>query len=80
MENKQLPIHQIRIGTVIASIWERESQSGTYYNVSFNRMYKESEEKEWNYSDNFGRDDLLVLAKVSDLAHTFIYEKLQNKD
>lgn len=80
MKNKQQPTHQIRIGAVIASIWEHESQSSKYYNVTFSRSYREKGEEEWKYSDSFGRDDLLVLAKVSDLAHTFIYEKLQHKD
>ena len=30
------------------------------------------DETEWKASDTFGRDDLLVLAKVADQAHSWI--------
>jgi len=37
---------------------------------TFARIYKN--EAEWKTSDAFGRDDLLVLAKVADQAHSWI--------
>ena len=77
MEKKQ-PIHQIRIASVKASIWENTTEAGTRYNVTFEKLYKDGEE--WKFSESFGRDDLLVLAKVSDQAHTFICERLQNQE
>lgn len=74
MEKKQ-PKHQIRIASVKASIWENFTESAVRYNVTFARLYKEGDE--WKYSDSFGRDDLLVLSKVADQAHTYICEQLQ---
>ena len=38
------------------------------FNVRFQRIYRD-EEKGWRSTDSFGRDDLLVLAKVADQAH-----------
>ena len=77
MEKKQ-PVHQIKLASVKASIWENSTESGPRYNVTFARLYKDG--NEWKFSDSFGRDDLLVLAKVADQAHTFICERLQTQE
>jgi hypothetical protein len=34
----------------------------------------------WKTTDSFGRDDLPVLAKVADQAHTWIFQKQQEPD
>ena len=34
---------------------------------------------EWHQSQSFGRDDLLIVAKVADLCHTWIYRRIQDK-
>ena len=75
MEKKH-PIHEIRIGAVKASIWENSTDNGVRYNVTFSRLYKVG--NDWNFTDGFGRDDLLVLSKVADQAHSFVCELLQN--
>lgn len=74
---KNKPAHEIRLGKIKATIWANATErNGTRYNVAVSRLYKESAEaKEWSFSDNFGRDDLLVAAKVLDLAHTWIHEQ-----
>ena len=64
------PVHTIRIGRIRAAIWSNSSEKGTWHNVTFERNYKDGED--WKSSDAFGRDDLLVLAKLADLAHTWI--------
>jgi hypothetical protein len=38
--------------------------------VTFERLYREGEQ--WRSTTSFGRDDLLLLGKVADLAHTWI--------
>jgi hypothetical protein len=45
------------------------------YNVTFARLYKEGEE--WRTTESFGRDDLLVVAKVADQAHSWIFDQTQ---
>lgn len=70
--DKVRPVHEIRLGRVKAAIWENETQTGTRHNVTFQRIYKEGDE--WRQSDSFGRDDLFLLMKVADIAHSWIYE------
>jgi len=69
------PAHTIRYGAVRAAIWrnivDKGNASRPFYCVTFNRSYKDSE-KNWKDSGSFGTDDLLLLAKVADEAHTWI--------
>ena len=67
------PAGEIRIGLIRATIWERTFETGVSHNVTFSRSYKSGDE--WRRSESFGRDDLLVLAKAADLAHTWILEQ-----
>ena len=69
---KTQPTSEVRIGQIKAAIWKNETDAGTRFNVTVTRIYKEGEE--WKYSERFGRNDLLVLAKVLDRAHDRIYE------
>jgi hypothetical protein len=71
-QNKKRPVHEVRIGLVKAAVWRNEGSSGAWHSVSFERIYKDGDD--WKSTSSFGRDDLLVLAKVADLAHTWIIE------
>ena len=53
-----------------AAIWENNIGDGVIYNVTFSRIYKDA--GEWKTSTSFGRDDLLVLAKLADQTHSWI--------
>jgi len=68
------PAHQVRLGFIKASICENAAGESTRYAVTFNRIYKEREGDQWKSSESFGRDDLLVVAKVADMAHTWIFQ------
>ncbi len=70
---KQKPAHEIRLGRIKATIWENETEQGTRYNVNVNRLYKDGDE--WKQTASFGREDLPLVAKVADLAHTWIYDQ-----
>ena len=72
------PRDEIRKGTLKATIWENETQNGMRYNVTFRRLYKA--EDGWKTSDSFGRDDLLLLSKLADSAHTRIYEQSKGEE
>jgi hypothetical protein len=75
--DKVRPVHVERIGHVRAAIWANDGgPSGVYYVVTASRIYKDGE-NQWRSTDRFGRDDLLVLAKVLDRAHTWICDTLQ---
>jgi hypothetical protein len=74
---KSRPIHEIRMGRIRAAIWENETQNGTRHNVTLSRLYKDGDE--WKDSTSFGRDDLPLVAKVSDLAHSWIYQEVSSQ-
>ena len=75
---KDKPVHEIRLGRIKAVIWGNEIEGGGFrHNVQIRRIYKEGEE--WKQSDSFGRDDLPLVEKVADMAHTWIHERLQDK-
>ena len=71
---KQQPVHEVRIGAVKATIWENETTAGVRHNVTLGRLYKEGDE--WKQTESFGRDDLLLVAKVVDQAHSWIFENV----
>ena len=62
------PVEEIRIGSIKAAIWKNETEAGPRFNVTFQRIYRD-ETKGWRSTESFGRDDLLVLAKVADQTH-----------
>ena len=70
--------HEIRIGRIKAVIWENETSAGTRHNVQIQRLYRPEGSEEWQTSDSFGRDDLLLVAKVADLAHSWIFDQRQS--
>ena len=69
------PVHEVRLGRIRAAIWENETQNGTRHNVTIARLYKDGDD--WKDSQSYGRDDLLLVAKVADMAHTWIYQQGQ---
>lgn len=69
------PIKTFRFGRIKAAVWENEGAEGRrFYNVTFSRGYQD-DQKQWRDSDSFGRDDLPLVAKLADQAHTFIFER-----
>ena len=71
------PVHEIRMGRIRASIWENETANGRMFNVTFSRLYKDDNDA-WANSGSFGRDDLPLLAKVADQAHTWIFDNVNS--
>jgi hypothetical protein len=65
------PVHEIRLGPVRAAIWANETEAGTRHSVTLQRLYKDAEGR-WKNTDSLDRNDLLVAAKVLDLAHSWI--------
>ena len=79
-KTKDKPANEVRIGAVKAAIWRNDTAGGVRYNVTFSRIYKDKEDEQWKSTDSFGRDDLLVLGKVADIAHTWIHQQSQERD
>ena len=66
------PVHEVRLGKVKAAIWRNETDLGARYSVTISRIYKT--ESGWESSGSFGRDELPLVGKVADLAHSWIYQ------
>ena len=67
--NTNRPVDEVRIGRVKATIWRNETEDGkARFNTVFSRLYKDGDA--WQSTPSFGRNDLLLVAKVADLAHT----------
>ena len=69
-----LPAKTFRLGRIKAAVWENESQDQKFYTVTFARTYMDDANK-YHDTDSFGRDDLPLVAKLADQAHTFIFEQ-----
>ena len=75
----QKPHDEVRIGTVKAAIWRNDVADKTRYSVTFSRIYRDAE-GQWKTTQSFGRNDLLVLAKVADRAHSRIVDLERTED
>jgi hypothetical protein len=69
---KPRPVHELRLGRVRAAIWENSTDGGVLHNVTISRLYKNADDQ-WQDSTSFGRDDLPLVAKVLDRAHSWIF-------
>ena len=74
----QKPVDEIRIGRVKATVWKNGTEDQPRYNVTFSRLYKEGDQ--WKSTQSFGRNDLLVLRKVADQAHSRLFELPQEQE
>jgi hypothetical protein len=71
----KLPAKTLRLGRIKAAVWENEVDNKKFFNVTFARTYRD-EARNFHDTDSFGRDDLPLVAKLADQAHTFIFERL----
>ncbi|MBL9188322.1 MAG: hypothetical protein JNK23_12630 [Opitutaceae bacterium] len=71
----KLPVKTFRLGRIKAAVWENEADQKKFFNVTFARTYVD-DAKNFHDTDSYGRDDLPLVAKLADQAHTFIFEQL----
>ena len=71
----KLPVKTFRLGRIKAAVWENEADQKKFFNVTFARTYMD-EARNFHDTDIYGRDDLPLVAKLADQAHTFIFERL----
>jgi hypothetical protein len=78
MSDTKKPAARVTLHPVSAAIWRNQNPKGTFYSVTFERSYKDDAGK-WQTASTFNANDLLLLAKVADLAHSEIH-KLRTND
>ena len=69
------PVHKIRLGGLQATVWKNHGDKGSWYSVIPCRSYRQ--EENWKETDSLGFDDLLPMAKLLDLAHSWIMHQHQ---
>ena len=75
----QTPTATVRIGAVKAAIWQNQAGDRTRCNVTFSKSYRDAD-GQWKSTLSFGRNDLLILAKVADQAHSRIVDLEQGEE
>jgi hypothetical protein len=70
------PVHRLRYGNVVATVWANNSHAGYFYDTTVHRIYKAGDE--WGDSTSFEDRDLPNLAKVAADVHTWIHQQKMN--
>jgi hypothetical protein len=65
------PVKEIRLGAIRASIWENGEENNVRQSVQIQKLYKKDDK--WESTTNFNKADLPLVAKVADMAHSYIY-------
>jgi hypothetical protein len=74
---KRQPIHVIKLKNLRVVIWENWTEYGPMFNVTFSRIYRDHEQQ-WQHTESLGLNDLLLAAKVLDLAHSWICQHIED--
>lgn len=68
------PVHVIRAGSVVASIWLNTSGEGRpFHTVTFSTNYLD--DGKWKNGHSFTHNQLLTLSQVSQMAWSWIHSK-----
>jgi hypothetical protein len=79
MSDSKKPIAKVSLHPVSAAIWRNQNQKGeVFFSVTVERSYKD-DAGNWQSSTSFSAGDLLLLSKVTDLAHTEIFKLRANE-
>ena len=70
------PAHKIRRGVLQVTIWRNSGERGPWYSVVPSRGYKQGDDI-WKETDSLNGDDCLPMAKLLDLADTWIMHQQQ---
>lgn len=70
MSDNKKPAARLTLYPITATIWRNEGKEGRKsYSTEFERRYRDTEGT-WKSSRTFNSDELLLLAKIADLAHS----------
>jgi hypothetical protein len=67
------PAHEIRLGKIRAAIWRNGENGKSWFSVTLSKIYTDADGK-WKDTTSFHRDDLPLLCKVVDLAHSWCFD------
>ena len=71
--------YQIKMGSLVAKVFEKEGEYGTFYNVEIVRRFQQVDDKhdgpKWRETPNFSLDQLPVVATLAEKATDYILGK-----
>jgi hypothetical protein len=69
MSDNKKPAARVTISPITATIWRNETRDGTpFYSTVFESRFR-GRDGNWNSSQSYSADQLLILSKVADRAH-----------
>ena len=71
------PEFTYRLGNLSATIWQNQTEKGTYYRTEIVRNYRDTKGT-WQTSSSFGHDELLNVAKLAERAEEYIARLTQS--
>lgn len=69
------PVRKFRAGGMNVTVWKNETKRGQMFSVTISRSYRVGEA--WKNSTSFREEDLPVLTKAIDEAHSFLRSQRQ---
>jgi len=69
---KTLPVHKVRCGSTVATIWENEGENGPWHNTTVIRSYRADDKDEYEETNSYLESQLLELSAAARLAHAWI--------
>ena len=72
---KTQPAHQIRSRSIKAALWKNETDKGTFYNITLERLYKDGEV--WKSASSFGIGDTGDIEAVLKQAREWVANQSQ---
>jgi len=78
-ETRKPPVATLKNGLINASIWQRTTEEGHFYSVTFERRYKDGEGN-WKTTHSYSRADLLKLAELAEHANIHILNLYSTED
>ncbi len=69
------PVANFRSGVLSVSVWEQDGSNGTFYRANAQRAFKREGAEDWEHTDSFGRDDMLIVAELMRTAWAWIMRK-----
>lgn len=73
------PVHAIRYGGCEAAIWKNQSDGRDFYSVTVRKSWRDGE-SQWHDTQTFLLDDLPMLAKALNDAHSWIAWQERRKE
>jgi hypothetical protein len=71
------PVHKIRVGNVVCSIWQHTTKEGVFHNVSMEKNYKD--EDVWKASGNLNINEIPKAQLALAQAYAWIMQSSKDK-